>query len=229
MLLLAGVGIAALATTFIKGKGETEKVSVSPTMKPAARGFFDSAPVPVDPVFAARQSEMFGLAAHATNTVTEAVVILVRLRADAEALFTNDTGRLIARNHELVMQAARLYSEELPKIPTSAELLAKLGNLRRIELLAASASDTNDLHQLELNSAVEQATVFAEQSVQQAYPVRMLLASLIEEAKFRPDTRNNTQENLTLAAVLGRRMQAERISQIERERFEKYMKAAAGK
>jgi hypothetical protein len=61
MLLLAGVGIAALATTFIKGKGETEKASVSPVMKPAARGFFDSAPVPVDPVFAARQSEMFGL------------------------------------------------------------------------------------------------------------------------------------------------------------------------
>ena len=72
---------------------------------------------------------------------------------------------------------------------------------------------------------MQNTTVLAGQSIQQSYPVRMLLASLIEEARFRPDTRTNPEPSLTLAATLGRRLQEQHISQKERAEFQSYMKA----
>lgn len=227
VLLFAGVGIAALATTFIKKTDAPAKVAtaIARVTEPLYR---DLGATQADPLFATRRNAMMDSAAHTTNAIVDALTALYRVRESAEALLTNDTGRLIAKNKELVDQAARLYAEELPKLASSAELVAKMGAVRQMEMLVTSASDENDVNQTEFNTAVQNATVFAEQSIQQSYPARMLLASLIEEAKYRPDNRTNTQQSLTLGATLGQRMEANRLKEIERAWFESYMRAAHG-
>lgn len=219
VLLFTGVGIAAFATTVIR----------SNVVKETTAQVLAKAHWPTPGKLTPQQNEMITLAVHATNFVADSVSALTRLRAQADDLLTNDTGRLIACNNDLVIQAERLYSEELPKLPTSAELVAKLAAIPRIEPLADPAEDTNTFSQIDFAAALEKATVFAEQSAHQTYPVRILLASLIEESSTRPDTRTNKQQSLTLGATLGQRMQAARILQNQRTQFDRYMKAAEGK
>ena len=194
MLLLAGVGIAALATTLVRSNALHPSEDETPS-KSSAITF--------------RQMEFLSLAAHATNAVTAALTTVARVRFEAEDLFTNDVGRRVARNYELVRQAQRLYVEEIPRLPGSAELAAKLEGIRRIERFVAASPGTNEAQLLEFNAAVQEAAVFAEQTTIRCYPVRMLLASLVEESKFRPDTRFDMNESLTLGAAIGRRMQFE--------------------
>ena len=224
VLLIAGVGIAALATTFIKKTDAPARVAAV-----VARGSEllrdGGGATRNDPAFAAQQKTLLDSAAQATNAVVDALAMLHRVREDADALLTNDTGRLVARNEALVAQAQRLYLEELPKLTTFADLAAKLVDIRQMETVVTSATDNQDIDQAEFNSAVQNTTVLAGQSIQQTYPVRMLLASLIEEARFRPDTRTNPEPSLTLAATLGRRLQEQHISQKERAEFQSYMKA----
>ena len=194
MLLLAGVGIAALATTLVRSNAlhssEDEAQSKSSTIT-------------------LRQMEVLSLAAHATNAVTAALTTVARVRFEAEELFTSDVGRRVARDYDLVRQAQRLYVEEIPRLPAAAELAAKLEGIRRIERFVAMSPGTNEAQLLEFNAAVQEAALFAEQTTIRCYPVRMLLASLVEESQFRSDTRINMNESLTLGAAIGRRMEFE--------------------
>lgn len=147
-----------------------------------------------------------------TRNVTNALVVLLqqmaKVQADAAALGTNETGKLLARHSELVSLARRFYEADLGELPAREDVIARIENARRIELQLIEAGGTTFQPTPEMTVSLQDQVLWADSISRKLVALQKTMAALVRESQIKfsdqpPDGASPTLQaairNLTLS------------------------------
>jgi hypothetical protein len=160
------------------------------------------------------RAEVIAAARTATNQLTRLLQEVNTLFADAEALKTNEAGRAIAANSDLVPLARRFYEAELPGVPAPHEITAKLESARRIEQQLLAAQGTPFPPQADLQTNSQELVSWSAKASVKYDSSRQALALLISESKIRVSPSQVNNSTSTLATALANLVQADVASRL---------------
>jgi hypothetical protein len=156
-----------------------------------------------------RREAVLLTARNATNALGRLLAEGTLLRAEAEALKSSEAGRLVALHPNLVAQARQLYANDLPQMPTDAEIITRLEAARRVEQELLGAAGTLFEPPNEMILAMQDARAWANQGLSQLERRQNLLSALIGDSKIKVATTPLTGNSPTLEQAVQRLSDAE--------------------
>ncbi len=156
-----------------------------------------------------KQDEVIAQARSATNVLFQLLADVRILNSEAEALKSNDAGKLIALHPDLVAQARRFYQTEFPAVVASGDVVTKLESIRRIEVQVADAVGTTFEPGADLRVTAQNTALWAEPERQKVSQVRSILGSLVRESKVKVTGPAVTSTSPTLEEAIRRLSEAE--------------------
>ncbi len=149
-----------------------------------------------------RQQEVLAQVRAATNALEKLLADVQQLRADAEAIKSNEDGKRVALHPDLVRQARAFYDLQMRLLPPDADIIPRLEGARRIEQQLLQAAGTAFTPEADLTTNAQSGTLWANLPQDQVRQVRAALTSLIQESKIKFTTAKLTADSPTLDAAL---------------------------
>lgn len=156
-----------------------------------------------------RQDEVLAQTRSATNILGRLLQAINTLNADATALKSNEAGRSVATNPDLVAQARRLYESDIPGLATETETVGKLESVRRIEQQLVTAQGTIYTPAAEMAVSAQNASLWGEQELRKVAQVQNAVSGLVRESKIKVTSAAQTAASLTLEAAIQQLNEAE--------------------
>lgn len=214
LLLLAAVGLAALGAVWYYTRSDKAKLErkLQALETQQARAKLEETKAAEDAKGAVarnRQEEVLADARNATNALTRLLQDASRLATEADALKSNEAGRIVALHPDLVAQARRFYESELPGLPTTKEIISKLESARRTEQQLVSSLGTTYEPTADLSVSAQNAAMWAEQVSRPFSQAQALMTSLIRESQIKVAAAPLSASSPTLETAIRQLNQAE--------------------
>ena len=214
LLILALVGVASLGTIVYLTRSDKARVEkeMQALKNQQARDKVATEKAAEESKLATartRQEELLAHVRSATNSLERLRQDVKQAAADADSLKSNEIGQKVALHPDLVAQARRLYERELPSLPASKDIIAKLEGMRRAEQQLLSASGSSFQPDADMALAVQNAGFWGQQQLDAVDRVKTLLSSLIQESKIKVAEKPFTANSPTLEATIARMAEAE--------------------
>jgi hypothetical protein len=158
-----------------------------------------------------RQEELLAQVRNATNLLERLLLDAKQIAADADALKSNEAGKKVAVHPDLVAQARRFYDRDLPSLPSTTDIIAKLEGARRTEQQLLSALGTTFTPGADVVVAAQNAGFWGQQQLDEAARVKTVLASLTQEANIKLSDKPITATSPTLGVTMDRVAEAEAV------------------
>jgi len=155
------------------------------------------------------QTEALARVHAATNTLGQLLSESTALAADAGALKTNDTGKLVALHPGLIALSHRFFEADLRDLPARDEVIQKIETVRRVEQQLLSAQGTAYEPDTALLVTVETASQWGTDGLKKTAHVRTLLSTLTQEAKVKFTSSSVTATSPALETAIQQLAQAE--------------------
>ena len=149
-----------------------------------------------------RQEEVLTLARNATNVLGQLLQDLNAVTGAAATLKTNDEGRRVALDADLLDQARRFYETDLRTLPPATEIDNKLLAARRIEQTIVANLGKLYLPEAAAATTVQTAGLWADPEQRKVTQAQTLVASLMSEARLKVPTNPLPTDAPTLAEAI---------------------------
>ena len=156
-----------------------------------------------------RQDQLLKEVSGATNSLLQLLAECDALRAEAAALRTNEFGRRVALNPNLVPLARRFYESSLSGLPPESELTMHLEAVRRVGLQVAENRGTAYEPAPALSDTVQTAHRWSAEATGRMKDARAVMKSLMVDAQVKFTRATLTPTSPTLAAAIDQLDQSE--------------------
>ena len=161
-----------------------------------------------------RQNEVLRTIRKTTTCLSNVITGCDVAAGELTALRANDTGRIIARFQDLVVQAARLYKMQTEEVASKEELIKRIEDARRFEFQLMDQAGTPYIPSEEFLESVDSALSFAFAQKGIVDSLTLYIATLKRETRVKV-LPNDGYYALTLDDALAQRENAEALARLQ--------------
>jgi hypothetical protein len=113
-------------------------------------------------------------------------------------LKTNDTGRAVAQNRDLVAAMHHLYEKDMQTLASSGEIAARLTDVRRLEVVLVESLGSRDKPESAFIAQITNGMAWATIQATNAHRIQLMLKTLTREAKIAAVPGASQPQDMTL-------------------------------